>query len=179
MCMIKKLLISCILLPVVANAKVPDTGFYADLGSGVSSINYLSTTASSWMVRLDGGYNMNKYVGFQVGANNFFSTQMTNPLLGNYNLSGQGYDVSIIPNIPFGVNAPLNVFARIGLGYDTMSASVGNQSATVDVLGLGLRYDISAHLTVSAQWIGRGLIIQPTPSNYNQSNFLANIGLYF
>ena len=177
--MIKKLLISCILIPVVANAKVPDSGFYADLGSGVSSINYLTTSASSWMLRLDGGYNVNKYVGFQVGVNDYFSTQMTSPTLGNYSLSGYGYDVSIIPNVPFGVNAPLNVFARVGLGYDAMSASVGNQGGTVDVLGLGLRYDVSAHLAVSAQWIGRGIIIQPTPSNYSQNNFLANIGLYF
>lgn len=175
----KKLLLAGVLLPTLAMAKVPDSGFYADLGSGVSSINYLTTSASSWMARLDGGYNVNKYVGFQVGINDFFSTQMTNSTYGSYNLSGYGYDLSIIPNIPFGFNAPINVFARIGLGYDAMSASAGSQNSTVDVLGIGLRYDVSAHLAVSAQWIGRGIIVQPSPSSYSQNNFLANIGLYF
>ena len=175
----KKLLLVLGSLPIVAMAKVPDSGFYVDLGAGVANTSYFSTTGNTGTVRIDGGYNLNQIIGFQVGVNNYFGANMTNPTLGNYSVNGYGVDLSVIPNIPLGQNAPVNIFFRVGLGYDSMNAPVGNTNSTVDVLGMGVRYDISAHLGVSAQWIGRGLLIQPTPANYDQNDFLANVGYYF
>jgi hypothetical protein len=174
----KKTMFFCF-LPLAAWAKVPDSGFYVDIGGGAASTNYYSTTGTSGVLRLDGGYNLNQIIGFQAGIQNTFSTSMNSPQLGNYNATGYAMDISVIPNIPIGQNAPVNIFFRLGLGYDTMNSTVGNMSSIVDVLGAGVRYDISAHLGISAQWIGRGLIMQPSPSGYSQNNFLATVGLYF
>ncbi len=175
----KKLLLILGALPAIAMAKVPDSGFYVDLGAGMANTNYFNTSGNTGTLRIDGGYNFTDIIGIQLGANNYFDTSMTSSQLGNYSVNGYGFDFSVIPNIPIGTNNQVNIFFRLGAGYDSMSAPVGNTNSFVDVEGMGVRYDISAHLGVSAQWIARGLLASPQPANYSQNDFLANVGFYF
>lgn len=176
--MAKKLfLLLCV--PLFAYSKVPDSGFYVDAGTGVSNVNYFGTNGTSGTIRIDGGYNLNQIIGFQAGMQNLFGTSMSNSSLGSYSVSGMGYDLSVIPNIPLGQNAPVNIFFRVGVGYNSLSAPVGNTSSFVDVLGAGVRYDISAHLGLSGEWISRGLLMQPSPSGYYENDFIAKLGFYF
>lgn len=178
--MMKKLLtILGVLATTAAYAKVPDQGFYLDAGAGVASISYYGNSGTTGLLRIDGGYNINQIIGVQLGVNNYFSSSITNNQLGNYTVSGYGYDLSFIPNIAIGTNAPVNVFFRLGGGYDNMNSSIGNNSGFVDVLGAGVRYDISSHLGITGQWIGRGLLVQSSPINYSQNDFIANVGFYF
>lgn len=172
----KKLLI--LLLPSIVFAKVPNYSFYLGAGAGAGFINYYSSASTNAIIRFNGGFNLNQIISFQVGLNDYFSNTINSTRYGTYTLSGYGYDVSVLPNIPIGQNAPLNLFFRIGFGQDFMSSNLSSNGSVLDVLGLGMRYDISAHLTLDAQWIGRGLIFQQAPSNYSQNSFLINMGFY-
>ena len=165
------------LVSTYAFAKVPSTGFYLDVGAGASSINYFSNTTSA-LIRFDGGFNLNKIVGFQLGIQNYFGANVNNNN-GTFNVNGWGTDFSVIPNIPIGTNAPVNIFFRLGAGYDSFSSNFANRSAFIDVLGSGVRYDVSSHLSLTAQWMGRGLLTTPTSANYSSNSFLFNIGFYF
>lgn len=175
----KKYLIILGVLPAIAIAKVPDNTGYVELGGGVGMPSYYSNSAGTGMVRLDGGYVLNQIVNFQVGVNNYFGTNISNSNLGTYNLSGWGWDASVLPTWGIGTNNAVNIFLRAGIGQDMMNSSIGNTSNFLDVEGLGVRYDISSHLGITGQWMGRGLLIQSAPQNYSQNIFMANFGFFF
>ena len=166
-------------LALPAFAKVGDDSSYVELGGGAGITNYYSNAGNSGLLRLDGGFVLNQVVNFQVGLNNYFGTTINDKNLGTYNLNGWGYDLTVLPTWGIGTNNSVNLFLRAGIGQDFMNASVGNTNSFIDVEGLGIRYDISSHLGLTGQWMSRGLLLQPSSSNYNQNIFMANFGLFF
>lgn len=176
----KFFLLILMIFPLVAMAKVGNDSGYIELGGGSGVTNYYySNAGTSGMVRLDGGFVLNQIVNLQVGLNNYFGTTVNDTALGTYDLSGWGYDVSVLPTLGIGTNNAVNLFLRVGVGQDIMNSPIGNTSSFIDVEGLGIRYDISSHLGITGQWMGRGLIYQPSPSNYSQNILMANFGFFF
>ncbi|MFN8771029.1 MAG: outer membrane beta-barrel protein [Neisseriaceae bacterium] len=173
----KKLILLLSTLPLLATAKIADSGFYLNAGFGAGSLNYYSggTTA---VMRVAGGYNFNQNIGVQLGINNYFGATISNSN-GTFGMSGYSGDISFLPNLPIGPNNEFSVFMRLGFGEDVLNSTYANQNNFVDVLGVGLKYDISAHLAASLEWIGRGLLTNPGEAKYTQNMALATIGFYF
>ena len=164
-------------IPFIANAKVAANGFYFDAGAGGSSINYYSG-GSTAVGRIDAGYDFNRNVGIQIGFNDYFGATTSNSS-GSVGVSGYGYDVSILPSYSFGKNNAFSMFGRLGFGSDDLTSSFTNQTSFIDVIGGGLRYDLSAHLSTSIQWIGRGDLTNSGDASYSQNSVIASVGFYF
>lgn len=174
----KKLILFLGLTPCIVIAE----NYYMEAAIGGEYLSYYNKGNDSMILRLDGGYELNKYVGFELGINDYFKTTISNQD-GTFNVNGYGYDFSIIPNIQIAKNqsndASLNLFFRVGGGYDLLTSSLNSQNSFVDVLGVGLRYNVNSFLTTSVQWIGRGNLLNSGNINYNSNSILASIGILF
>ena len=173
----KRLIRLIMLLPSLALAKVPETGLYFGGGIGAQNLNYYSS-GSSIIGRLNVGYNFNEFVGLQAGANSYFGTTIKNQD-GTSTVSGYGVDISAMPNLPLGEFSTVNLFSRFGVGYDALSSAHNGQSSIVDVLGLGVRYDISSSLAASLEYMGRGILTRTGEAKYDSNSIIASVNLYF
>ncbi|MBY0380058.1 MAG: hypothetical protein K2P99_06650 [Burkholderiales bacterium] len=121
-------------------------------------------------------------IGVQLGINNYFSTTI-NDQDGRFNVSGYGYDISVIPGFIIGqntsTNSSLSLFFRLGGGYDSFSSILANQNNFVDVIGTGVRYNFNQYFTTSLQWIGRGLLTNPSVVSYSSNSVIGSIGIFF
>ncbi|MFN8770829.1 MAG: outer membrane beta-barrel protein [Neisseriaceae bacterium] len=173
----KKLILLLSTLPLLGTAKVVDSGFYLNAGFGGGAINYY-TGGTTAVMRVAGGYNFNQNIGVQVGINNYFGATISNSN-GTFGVNGYSGDISFLPNLPFGPSNQFSAFMRLGFGEDILNSTYANQNNFVDVIGAGLRYDISAHLSTSLEWIGRGLLTNPGEAKYTQNIALVSVGFYF
>lgn len=187
-----------------SNATV-STGPYVgiELGAANQIINYqasafnLSTNGAqlynpewTFLGRLNFGYNLNKYTGFELGTNYFFNSSSPYPN-GNGSMSTNttALDLSYIAYLPIS-QSKFSAFARVGVAYDwiTNSSSAGcgcsqanfQPSGTnfADVLGAGLKYNLGAHTSFRIEWIANGLLF-PVSINSGSQNIASWTGQIF
>lgn len=183
--MIKKF-IFCI-LPSSAFATVSN-GPYVGLEGGISNQivifnanttlnnannNSYSSSASA-AIRLNIGYNFNRYSGIELGGNYIFSNSMTAPNGNNFATSNTAVDVSYLLNLPT-VFDGLSIFGRVGGAYSWLNASSCNCSSDnlsnglTDALGAGVRYNITSKTSFRVEWLENGLIFPIQIKNNSQN----------
>lgn len=199
-------LILCSSCVVAANATT--SGFYAGLGIGASNqildfvpgaygfnTNGSSLTNSTWTFdgRLDGGYKLDKFNSFELGW--MYTSQAVYGLpdnSNNMNINASTIDLSYMFTVPTKIPG-FSAFGRLGVAYDFINAAGGgcNCGANVmtpgganfaDILGAGIKWDLSNHITTKLEWISNGLLfpvgISSTGNNVaNWSSQTFNIGL--
>lgn len=130
-----------------------------------------------FLARLNLGYNINRFNGFELGTTYNFGTTHNYPNnQGNLNTPVTTIDFSYLIYLPTIVNQ-WSVFGRVGLAYDWTGSSyscngvssLGNISGSgfADVLGAGLMYRITPNTSFRVEWISNGLF---SPININSSS---------
>lgn len=142
--------------------------------------------------RLNLGYNTNKYNGFELGGTYNFNTEFNYPNGGSMTLNAKTIDASYLFSLPTYVDSLL-VFARVGIAYDWISGSnnggvIGNPEASsiADVLGAGVKYNITSKTSLRFEWLANGLLF-PVEINNNSINtaswtnqtFMVGLNLHF
>ena len=180
-----------------SNATVSN-GIYTgiELGAANQIINYqasafgentngvqLINSNVTFMGRFNLGYNADKNNGFELGTNYFFNSNSSTPN-GNDNLSTNttALDLSYIGYLPIS-QSKLSVFGRVGIAYDWINSSTSNScncnnnqssfqpsgSNFADVLGAGLKYNLSSHASIRLEWIANGLLVPVSINNGSQN----------
>lgn len=203
-----KFLLSSFLFITLSYATVSDGPYIgAELGGSNQNVNFLpssfnlNTNGSNldnphWgmMARLNLGYNLDQYSGFE------FGTSYTLPIShqfpdssGNTNLSVTSLDWSYILSIPTIVDG-WSVFGRAGFSYNWLNGGNGcgcennnlNGYGFADVLGAGLKYNISPNTSFRMEWLANGLFFpigvgknSNLVANVDSQNFLAGINYHF
>ncbi len=135
---------------------------------------------SNWALvgRLNLGYNIDKYNGFELGYNYNSLSSYTYPnntgsLTGNVSI----LDASYLLYLPTTVQK-LSVFGRIGVAYDWINGNSSNAispsgSNFADVLGAGIKYNISPKTSLRVEWFENGVLIPVSINSgaYNIANF--------
>lgn len=204
----KLLLIICSVFTVSVYAS--SSGFYAGVEAGGSNqiLNFVpgaygfntngsSLTNSTWTFdgRLDGGYKLDRYNSFELGW--MYTSQAGYSLPDNTNnigLNASTIDLSYMFTFPTKVPG-FSVFGRVGVAYDFINANGGGCNCGVvtmnpggsnfaDILGAGIKWDVSNRVTTKLEWISNGLLFPVGISssgnnvaNWNSQTF--NIGVDF
>lgn len=202
----KLLFVGLISSAFVANAE--QSGFY--IGGAVGGSNQInnftpsafnvntggsSLNNSSWTFdgRIDGGYNLDKYNGFELGY--MYTTGASFGLpdsSGTLNVNASTIDLSYILTVPVKIPG-FSVFGRVGVGYDAVNSSGSSSnplypqfnpsgSSFADVLGAGVKWDVSRHFTAKVEWISNALLFPiginsggTNVANWNSQTF--NVGI--
>lgn len=207
----RKLLLILGLTGAAINAQAYSSGFYAGLGVGGSNqimnfqpsaygqnTNGSSLTNSTWTFdgRIDGGYKIDNFNSFELGW--MYTTQAAYSLpdgSNNMNVNASTVDLSYIFTAPTKIPG-FSVFGRLGVGYDFINATGGGCNCGIanamspggsnfaDVLGAGVKWDVTKLITTKIEWISNGLLFPVGLSNngnnvanWNSQTF--NIGLDF
>jgi len=160
-------------------------------GSTINNYSY------GLLARLNLGYNGDKYNGFELGTNYYFSTSHSYPV-GNSNLNTNALtlDASYILNLPTAIEK-LSIFGRVGVAYDWInignqscncntSSNLQNGSGLADILGAGIKYNISPKTSFRLEWLSNGLIFPvainnsfTNIANWNAQTFQLGINYHF
>lgn len=200
----KKILILILFFPILSYATVSD-GPYVGLEIGaanqISTINggtQFNSGSNAYepsigiLGRINLGYNTNKYNGFELGGTYNFNTSFNYPNGGSMTLNAKTIDASYLFSLPTYVDS-LSVFARVGVAYDWISGSnnggiSGNPEASsiADVLGAGIKYNLTSKTSLRFEWLANGLIF-PVEINNGSTNtaswtnqtFMVGLNLHF
>lgn len=200
----KKLIISLFtIIPAISFASTTN-GPYVGIALGAANeINQLDSSyfnvntgpttlyepRVAFMGRLNFGYNFSRYNGIELAPSYYFPQQVDYPKNGNGNLQGTSLDLTYLPNLPLTTNR-WSVFGRLGASYNWMNLNsnelTANSSTFADVLGAGIRYNMSASNSVRLEWISNGLIFPIGINNgsdnvdlLTQQNFLVSLNFHF
>lgn len=177
----KKLLIGLLAVSSYVSASVSN-GFYAGLEAGIanqvvsynsSEFNFasngvaFSSSGLSAIGRLNLGYTSSKYNSFELGTNYNFAATLLYPNAGSsISTSAWNTDASYLLSFPLAIDR-FAVFGRGGFAYDWINSNnlcscsglsgiTGNGLA--DILGAGVKYNISPNLVWRTEWISNGLL---------------------
>lgn len=204
----KKLLLLT-LVPVFGFASVSN-GPYAGLEAGVSNQidifnsstaynqNNSPTYASNqaFLMRLNAGYNFSKYSGLELGGTYNFGTSVSYPnsSAANMNIQATTLDFSWLLYLPTTVDS-LFVFGRVGGAYDWLNGSGGcncngttapGGGAFTDVLGAGVKYNVTSKTSFRLEWISNGLFFpvginngSTNTASWTNQTFMLGFNLHF
>ena len=186
-----KLLI-LLVLPCLSHATVSD-GSYIGIEAGLAN-QIVKFNASAFNVdangatlyksaygittRLNLGYNIDEYNGFELGINYNLTTNITAPTGDSaINAAVWSFDGSYILSLPTAIRK-LSAFGRVGVAYNwmpTTNNSSGCNCSTVvtpstdisgssisDVLGAGIKYNINRNTSFRIEWLANGIFL-PMP----------------
>jgi len=185
-------------------------GFYTGIEGGVANqlVNFtpsaftLNTNGSNldnyalgMLLRLNLGYNFDKYNGLELGTTYDFAVSHNYPNgMGSISPSATTLDASYLLYLPT-VIEKLSVFGRVGVSYDWVSCQVEcncnndlvvSGSDFADVLGAGIKYNLSPQFSFRAEWIVNGLFFpiglssgSLTVGNWTNQSFQAGINYHF
>jgi opacity protein-like surface antigen len=210
----KKYIFAVLLLPATVFASA-SSGPYIGIEAGAAnqivtftpaafdfstSGNSLYNSLLGLVGRLNLGYNMDQYSGFELGANYNFGANFNYPNnSGSMNITATTFDASYIFSIPT-VIRKLSVFGRVGFAYDSINSSgstecnCGNPSALLnpggsgfaDILGAGIKYNISPSTSFRVEWISNGLIFpvgvssgSQNVANWSEQTFQLGLNYHF
>ncbi len=160
-----------------------------------NSTNTMNTTLDStnwtFIGRLNLGYNVDKYTGFELGYSyNSLAGYAYPNNSGSLNGTVSTLDASYLLYLPTTIQK-LSVFGRVGLAYDWIN---GNQadalnpsgSGFADLLGAGVKYNINPKTSFRFEWLENG-VLNPigvnggsTPvANFSQQTFLLGLNYHF
>ena len=149
----------------------------------------------SFLGRLNIGYNSTKYSGFELGATYNSSTGFNYPTVtGTMNLNATTLDLSYILYLPTAFEG-VSAFGRVGVAYDWLNSSGGcncegissaSANSFADVMGAGIKYNITSKTSFRAEWLANGLLF-PVSINSGSINtaawtnqtFMLGINLHF
>lgn len=155
----------------------------------------LDNYALGFLMRLNLGYNIDKYNGFELGTTYDFTTGHSYPNgMGNLNTNAWTLDGSYILYLPTIVEK-LSVFGRLGVAYDWINNNsdcncAGNPTVSgngvADILGAGIKYNLSPQASFRVEWIANGLLfpvgIASTTTNvgsWTNQSFQLGINYHF
>lgn len=148
----KKLLIILFILsslPSLATAKENQAGFYGLLALGrgynhFSADNFTTSPSYSnnnwvWAGRLAVGYNIDQYIGLEIGGRYFQQRKFNDIANSNYNgfADLQAYSVQTVIRWPFGNG--YNVFVKFGPAYVT--ADLTSNASAAEAVTSGIKTD--------------------------------------
>jgi hypothetical protein len=191
-----KLLFILIGIPFISYATVSNGPYVGlELGTANQIVTYqpsafdLNTNGSqlynpnySFLGRVNLGYNVDKYNGFELGTSYFFSSSSSYPN-GNGSMSTNttSLDLSYLLYLPIS-STKISVFGRLGFAYDwinnansggcgcgTSSNLNPSGSNLADVIGAGLKYNIGPHTSFRIEWIANGLFFPVGINNGSQN----------
>jgi OOP family OmpA-OmpF porin len=100
--------------------------------------------------RIFGGYDMNRNFAVELGYADLGEFNRSSGAT-NLSIDGAAWDISAIGSFP--VADRFSVYGRLGLYYsDVDTASVGNETNTDLLFGVGARYDFSPNVGLLADW---------------------------
>ena len=207
----RKIILMLGFLGFAVNASAYSSGFYAGVGVGGSNqivdfqpsafnqnTNGSTLSDSTWTFdgRIDGGYKIDSFNSFELGW--MYTSQASYGLpdgSNNINLNASTVDLSYIFTAPTKI-PHFSVFGRLGVAYDFINATGGGCNCGVnnamspagenfaDILGAGVKWDISRLITTKIEWIGNGILFPVGLSNggNNVANWTSqtfNIGVDF
>jgi opacity protein-like surface antigen len=130
-----------------ASVKSPVSGFYVGGGVGVGTMvlsSYLGTYSMSFPeVRLDGGYQFNKYVALGINVAGMF-----------------GHNLTFVPAILYvkgilPISDRFNLFAKAGVGYAHLSSNLDSYNVAVNdalgAVGIGESYQVTRSVSVGLE----------------------------
>lgn len=177
-----------LLLPGFAISSVSNGPYVGiEIGAANQIVNFtpstfgLNTNGSSlynssvgFLTRLNIGYNLDRYNGFELGTTYNFETNHNLPNGdGSLNTTATTLDLSYLLYLPTFVSK-WSIFGRFGVAYDWINTSAtccdlgnGNPSGSsfADVLGAGLMHRITPNTSFRLEWIANGLIYPPGINN--------------
>lgn len=110
-----------------------NVGSYADAQLGAANSSALNSGVDASMaMRIDAGYKINSYVGFEAGF-----TGLTQPGAGNQQAQGQYYDVSVKGYLP--ISSYFDLHGQLGMAYGSVDNSASYMST-----GGGVNYLVGA-----------------------------------
>ena len=143
------------------------------------------------MGRFNLGYNADKYNGFELGFNyNALPGYAYPNNAGSLTGSVSTLDASYILYLPTIVQK-LSVFGRVGVGYDWINGNSSNGLSPsganfADVLGAGIKYNISRKMSFRLEWMGNGLLIpvsvnsgSTNVANFSEQVFMLGLNYHF
>ena len=190
---------SCLTFATVSNgpyAGIEIGGVNQTMVFNASSYNSNTTSTLSennwsFLGRLNLGYNMDKYSGFELGFNYNALPGYTYPNnSGSFNGDVTTLDGSFLVSIPTTLTK-LSVFGRIGAAYDWINGSSTNGMTPsgedfADVLGAGIKYNISPKTSFRLEWIENGLLFpvgissgSTNVANFSEQSFLLGVNYHF
>ncbi len=144
----------------------------------------------TFLGRLNFGYNVSKYYGFELSPSHYFTSNSPYPSgTGSMSTNTTALDFSYIAYLPIS-QTKLSVLGRVGVAYDwignSSSGECGCNQANfqpsgnnfADVLGAGLKYNLGAHTSLRLEWIANGLLF-PVSINSGSQNIASWTGQTF
>lgn len=209
--LMKKLLL-LIFAPIYCFATVsngPYVGLEAGVANQITVFNantpYNSSASNAYspnlgfLGRLNLGYNLTKYSGFELGGTYNFGAGFNYPDgNGSMNINATTVDLSYLFYLPTSFEG-VSVFARVGGAYDWINSTSsngcncgsdisGNSSGGgfADVLGAGVKYNITSKTSFRVEWLANGLFFPiginngsiPT-ANWTNQTFILGVNLHF
>ncbi len=160
----------------------------------------LSNYSWSFLTRLNVGYNIDKWNGFELAPSYIFSSNYQYPNNNSsVSFSATTLDLSYIGYLPIS-DTKLSVFGRIGIAYDWVnngSNSGCSYSSTTqglnpagsnfaDILGAGIKYNLGPNSSFRIEWISNGLIFpvginsgSTNVANWNVQTFQLGMNYHF
>lgn len=136
--------------------------------------NNISDSSWTFIGRLNLGYNFSKFNGLELGYSLNALPEYTYPgATGAFSGNVSTLDASYILSIPT-IIQKFSIFGRIGVGYDFINSSSSSTSVAspsganfTDVLGAGIKYNLTPKTSFRLEWIENGLLF---PVNLNSGS---------
>jgi OOP family OmpA-OmpF porin len=164
---LKSLLTAATLALAVASSPAlsQDEGWYIGAGAGGTKFRTAcdgftgpgSCDDNGFYWKVFGGYQFNRYFGFELGYMDFGKAERQTTGVGTDTFEATGFDVNFVVTVP--VTQGFAFFGKIGTyRWDVDRVITGTGAATSDATGtdmtygLGARYNVSQSISVRAEW---------------------------
>lgn len=124
-----------------------NVGSYADAQFGAANSSALNSGVNAaGAMRLDAGYKVNSYMGFEAGF-----TGLTTPSAGDQQAQGQYLDVSIKGYLP--ISSYFDLHGQVGMAYvsvDNTSSYMTNGGGINELVGVGADIYVTKSIAITA-----------------------------